>query len=43
MNRFNEDQRSDWGESQGAEGGRAVFVNNARKTPAGQSISRQKI
>jgi hypothetical protein len=42
MNRFNEDQRSDWGESQGPEGGRAVFVNNARKTPggAGQSISR---
>jgi len=35
MNRFNEDQRSDWGESQGPEGGRIVYMNNDRKTPGG--------
>ena len=35
LSRFNEDQRSDWGESQGPEGGRIIMMNNQRKTPGG--------
>ena len=45
LSRFNEDQRSDWNESQGPEGGRIIMMNNQRKTPggAGQNGSRQKV
>jgi hypothetical protein len=41
LSRFNEDQKSEWGESQGAEGGRIIYQNQGRP-PVPGSISRQK-
>lgn len=42
LSRFNEDQKSDWGESQGPEGGRIIYQNQGRPPVGGASMSRQK-
>ena len=42
LSRLNDDQRSDWGESQGLEGGRIIYQNQSRPPAGGQTTSRQK-